>query len=118
FGARADAALLLAAGLAQIGEFSFILADLGIGLGALPERARHLILAGSILSILVNPLVFALPNWLLPRLRRHRAPAAAPLECLRGGADRRAGAGRQSADRNRGARPFRCGGRSPAAARR
>ncbi len=80
FGARADAALLLAAGLAQIGEFSFILADLGIGLGALPERARHLILAGSILSILVNPLIFALPNWLLPRLRRHRAPAAAPLE--------------------------------------
>src|SRR5437763_730286 len=80
FGARADAALLLAAGLAQIGEFSFILADLGIGLGALPERARHLILAGSILSILVNPLVFALPNWLLPRFRRHRAPAAAPLE--------------------------------------
>jgi CPA2 family monovalent cation:H+ antiporter-2 len=46
FGARFDAALLLAAGLAQIGEFSFILADLGIGLGVLPERARHLILAG------------------------------------------------------------------------
>jgi CPA2 family monovalent cation:H+ antiporter-2 len=79
FGARFDAALLLAAGLAQIGEFSFILADLGIGLGVLPERARHLILAGSILSILVNPLVFAFPGWLLPRLRRRRAPAAAPI---------------------------------------
>jgi CPA2 family monovalent cation:H+ antiporter-2 len=79
FGARFDAALLLAAGLAQIGEFSFILADLGIGLGVLPERARHLILAGSILSILVNPLVFAFPGWLLPRLRRRRSPVAAPV---------------------------------------
>src|SRR5438067_1679106 len=80
FGARSDAALLLAAGLAQIGEFSFILADLGIALGALPDRARHLILAGSILSILLNPLVFAVPNWLLPRLRRRRAPAIASVE--------------------------------------
>jgi len=74
FGARFDAALLLAAGTAQIGEFSFILADLGIGLGVLSDEARHLILAGSILSILVNPLIFALPTWLLPRLRRP-APA-------------------------------------------
>ena len=80
FGARSDAALLLAAGLAQIGEFSFILADLGIGLGALPDRARHLILAGSILSILLNPLVFAVPNWLLPRLRRRRPAPAASVE--------------------------------------
>ena len=80
FRARTDAALLLAAGVAQIGEFSFILADLGIGLGALPERARHLILAGSILSILINPLFFALLNWLLPRLRRRRVPAAAVSE--------------------------------------
>jgi monovalent cation:H+ antiporter-2, CPA2 family len=80
FRARTDAALLLAAGVAQIGEFSFILADLGIGLGALPERARHLILGGSILSILVNPLFFALLNWLLPRLRRRRVPAVAVSE--------------------------------------
>src|SRR3954453_12916393 len=77
FGARSEAALLLAAGLAQIGEFSFILADLGIGLGALPDRARHLILAGSILSILVNPLVFALTNLLMPRLQRRPAPPGA-----------------------------------------
>jgi CPA2 family monovalent cation:H+ antiporter-2 len=79
FGAHFDAALLLAAGLAQIGEFSFILADLGIGLGVLSGHARHLILAGSILSILVNPLFFAFPAWLLPRLRRRRPPAAAPV---------------------------------------
>jgi CPA2 family monovalent cation:H+ antiporter-2 len=79
FGARTDAALLLAAGMAQIGEFSFILADLGIGLGVLSAEARHLILAGSILSILVNPLVFALPAW-LPRLRRRRVAPAAAVE--------------------------------------
>jgi CPA2 family monovalent cation:H+ antiporter-2 len=78
FGGRLDAALLLAAGLAQIGEFSFILADLGIGLGILSERARHLILAASILSILINPFVFALLHWLMPRLRRPAIPAAAP----------------------------------------
>jgi K+:H+ antiporter len=75
FGARLDASLLLAAGMAQIGEFSFILADLGIALETFSPEARQLILAGSILSILVNPLVFALPTWLLPRLRRP-APAA------------------------------------------
>ena len=80
FGARSDAALLLAAGLAQIGEFSFILVDLGIGLGALSDAARHLVLAGSILSILLNPLVFALTSRLLPRLRRRRAPATVSLE--------------------------------------
>ena len=79
FGARTEAALLLAAGMAQIGEFSFILADLGIGLGVLSDEARHLILAGSILSILVNPLVFALPTW-LPRLRRRRVVPAAAVE--------------------------------------
>src|ERR1700686_3265314 len=77
FGGRLDAALLLAAGLAQIGEFSFILADLGIGLGILSERARHLILAASILSILINPVVFALLHWVMPRLRRPTIPASA-----------------------------------------
>jgi CPA2 family monovalent cation:H+ antiporter-2 len=82
FGARSEAALLLAAGLAQIGEFSFILVDLGIGLGALPDRARHLILAGSILSILVNPLVFALSNLLMPRLQRRPAPPGASEPAL------------------------------------
>ena len=46
----------------------------------MPDRARHLILAGSILSILVNPLVFAVPNWLLPRLRRRRPAPAVSVE--------------------------------------
>jgi len=74
FGGRAEAALTVGAGLAQIGEFSFILADLGIGLGVLSERGRHLILATSILSILVNPIMLAIPGWVL-RLRR---PAPVP----------------------------------------
>jgi len=56
-------ALTISASLAQIGEFSFILAGLGITLGLLPEEARSLVLAGALLSITVNPLVFgAVPH--------------------------------------------------------
>jgi CPA2 family monovalent cation:H+ antiporter-2 len=51
-------AFTIAASLAQIGEFSFILAGLGVNLDLLPERGRDLILAGAILSIVVNPLLF------------------------------------------------------------
>ncbi|HEY1384321.1 MAG TPA: NAD-binding protein, partial [Dongiaceae bacterium] len=53
-------ALVISASLAQIGEFSFILAGLGLTLGVLPEQAQDLILAGAILSILVNPAFFAI----------------------------------------------------------
>ena len=53
-----NTALTVSAGLAQIGEFSFILAGLGLSLGILPEEGRSLILAGAIISIAVNPLVF------------------------------------------------------------
>jgi CPA2 family monovalent cation:H+ antiporter-2 len=59
-GVSAVAALTIAVSLAQIGEFSFILADLGIDLGILRGSARDLILGVSILSILINPLLFAL----------------------------------------------------------
>jgi CPA2 family monovalent cation:H+ antiporter-2 len=51
-------ALTISASLAQIGEFSFILAGLGVSLKLLPPEGRDLILAGAILSILVNPLLF------------------------------------------------------------
>jgi monovalent cation:H+ antiporter-2, CPA2 family len=44
--------------LGQIAEFSFILAGLGVGLGILPPEGRDLILAGAILSILINPFLF------------------------------------------------------------
>jgi len=51
-------ALTVAASLAQIGEFSFIVAGLGVSLGLLSQEGRDLILAGAILSITLNPLVF------------------------------------------------------------
>ncbi|WFS01238.1 YbaL family putative K(+) efflux transporter [Rhizobium tumorigenes] len=51
-------ALTISASLAQIGEFSFILAAMGVELGMLPEQGRDLILAGAIISIILNPLVF------------------------------------------------------------
>ncbi len=51
-------ALPIAAGLAQIGEFSFILAGLGMALGLLPAEGKDLILAGALLSITLNALAF------------------------------------------------------------
>jgi CPA2 family monovalent cation:H+ antiporter-2 len=61
--------LTLGASLSQIGEFSFILAGLGIGLKVLPEAGRDLILAGAILSILINPLLFVLFDRLISWLK-------------------------------------------------
>lgn len=63
-------ALMISASLAQIGEFSFILADLGVNLNLLPKEGRDLILGGAILSIMLNPLIFAAVDWLAPRLKR------------------------------------------------
>ncbi len=60
FGVKRTNAVTIAISLTQIGEFSFILADLGIGLGLMSEAARDLILGASILSILLNPVLFAL----------------------------------------------------------
>jgi CPA2 family monovalent cation:H+ antiporter-2 len=53
-----NTALTVSASLAQIGEFSFILANLGVSLGVLPTEGQSLILAGAIFSIALNPLVF------------------------------------------------------------
>ncbi|MCA1455567.1 Kef family K(+) transporter [Bradyrhizobium sp. BRP22] len=63
-------ALTISASLAQIGEFSFILAEIGVVSNLLPKEGRDLILAGSILSIMLNPLIFAGVDWLIPRLDR------------------------------------------------
>ncbi|MFC3913210.1 YbaL family putative K(+) efflux transporter [Pseudaeromonas sharmana] len=60
FGHDRHTALTISASLAQIGEFSFILLGLGITLGLLPNEARDIVLAGAILSILVNPFLFNL----------------------------------------------------------
>lgn len=58
FGHDNKTALVVAASLAQIGEFSFILVALGTSLAILPADARDLILAGAIISILLHPLIF------------------------------------------------------------
>ncbi|MES2196274.1 MAG: YbaL family putative K(+) efflux transporter [Pseudomonadota bacterium] len=63
-------ALIISASLAQIGEFSFILAELGVKLNLLPTAGRDLILAGAILSIVLNPLIFAAADRLSQRLER------------------------------------------------
>ena len=78
FGHSRIQALTIAASLAQIGEFSFILAALGTQLGLLPQEGRDLILAGAILSIFLNPFVFSL---VLSREKgSDQAEAAAPAD--------------------------------------
>lgn len=66
-----NTALTVAASLAQIGEFSFILAGLGLALGLLPQEGMSLVLAGALISIALNPLLFTLvqplKKWLLAR---------------------------------------------------
>eukprot|EP00913_Durusdinium_trenchii_P008252 g7749.t1 len=82
----AGTALTISASLAQIGEFSFILAELGVGLNLLPQEGRDLILAGAIISIILNPLMFYLCDRIRPRLeaKLYRAPSAeAPAEMER-----------------------------------
>ena len=59
-------ALTVAAALAQIGEFSFILAALGVSLKLLPAEGQSLIIAGALLSITLNPLVFRTAGRLTP----------------------------------------------------
>ena len=87
FGHPNQTALTVAVSLAQIGEFSFILAGLGVALKVMPGEARDLILAGSILSILFNPVFFTL---MVKRIRADEAPEpeatgdAVPAACNAG----------------------------------
>ncbi len=71
-----NTALTVSASLAQIGEFSFILAGLGKSLGLLPAEGQSLILAGALLSMAINPLVFAAVEpfqvWIRSRSRLAR----------------------------------------------
>ena len=71
-----NSALTISASLAQIGEFSFILASMGVSLGLLPAEGQSLILAGAILSIALNPLVFRgiepLQRWIRARSKLAR----------------------------------------------
>jgi monovalent cation:H+ antiporter-2, CPA2 family len=66
-----NTALTVSASLAQIGEFSFILAALGASLGVLPPEGQSLVVAGALLSIAFNPVLFSLVEparrWILAR---------------------------------------------------
>ncbi len=61
-------ALTISASLAQIGEFSFILASMGVSLAILPKEGQDLILAGALISIVLNPVVFWAVERAKPRL--------------------------------------------------
>ena len=64
FGYPMRTSLKISAGLAQIGEFSFILIALGTSLGLMPPEERDLILAGALFSIALNPILFnAVRRW-------------------------------------------------------
>lgn len=78
FGRSVRTALTISASLAQIGEFSFILAELGVGLGLLPQEGRDLILGGALLSIVLNPLAFYASERLADRIEARQPRAAAP----------------------------------------
>ncbi len=66
-----NTAMTVSASLAQIGEFSFILAGLGLQLGLMPKDGMNLVLAGAMISIALNPVMFAavgpLQRWVLAR---------------------------------------------------
>ncbi|WP_333587292.1 cation:proton antiporter domain-containing protein [Phenylobacterium sp.] len=59
-----SASLTIAASLAQIGEFSFILAGVGLGVGIMGREAHDLVIAAALISILANPFVFRLADRL------------------------------------------------------
>jgi CPA2 family monovalent cation:H+ antiporter-2 len=76
FGYPLRIALTVAAGLGQIGEFSFILGTLGLTVGLLPPEGFQLIVAGALLSIAINPFLFRAIEPLARRLRDVRWLAA------------------------------------------
>jgi monovalent cation:H+ antiporter-2, CPA2 family len=74
FGRDRDMGLTIAASLAQIGEFSFILITMGVKLAIVPTEARDLVVAGAMISILANPLLF----HLLDQRAERKAEAVTP----------------------------------------
>ena len=67
-GGGIETALIVAAGLAQVGEFSFILASMGRALDLLPAEGYNLILVGAMVSITLNPVLFGVVPRLLTRI--------------------------------------------------
>src|SRR6185437_1178622 len=75
FGHPTSTALTISASLAQIGEFSFILVSLGVSLSLMTERGRDLVLAGAIISIMLNPLFFAVLDRILASRKEEAVPS-------------------------------------------
>jgi len=83
FGHPNTTALTISASLAQIGEFAFIIAGLGVSLGMLSGDEQALVLAGALISIMLNPMIFRLLDSRLAKQKAiadAAAAAAAPVE--------------------------------------
>jgi len=83
FGHPNTTALTISASLAQIGEFAFIIAGLGVALGMLSGDEQALVLAGALISIMLNPMIFRLLDSRLAKQKAiadAAAAAAAPVE--------------------------------------
>ena len=70
FGYSGGIALLVGAGLFQIGEFSFILAQAGVNTGIISDQIYSLILASAIITMILTPLSMSSASWLYPKLTR------------------------------------------------
>lgn len=79
FGHPNETAAMISASLAQIGEFSFILVGLGIALGLMPTEGRDLVLAGALISIMLNPVCFLLIDRLMPGPKTPATASSAPM---------------------------------------
>jgi CPA2 family monovalent cation:H+ antiporter-2 len=76
FGHPNATALTISTSLAQIGEFAFIIAGLGLTLGILPQDGHSLVLAGALISIMLNPILFmVLDRWMARESARIAANA-------------------------------------------
>lgn len=78
FGHPTSTALTISASLAQIGEFAFIIAGLGVALQILPPTGQSLVLAGALVSIMLNPLVFGLLDRWQAAQQANQPKAAEP----------------------------------------
>jgi CPA2 family monovalent cation:H+ antiporter-2 len=70
FGYSGGISLLVGAGLFQIGEFSFILAQAGVNTGIISDQIYSLILTSAIITMILTPLSMSLASWLYPKLAR------------------------------------------------
>ena len=78
FGHPTATALTISTSLAQIGEFAFIIAGLGFSLGLLPKDGHSLVLAGALISIMLNPILFMVLDGWMARQAAIEAANAAP----------------------------------------